>query len=396
MRDKVLYLSAFSPFSTIGGGNQRCTNLLGVLCKRYDVDVVVDFDDVQYIAPQYLDHARLLRIKDRPVSKATRLWRKIKVNTGLSPCEKLLMPSCLGRLKAMHKLLRTTNYKYVVVRYLFMIPYYRLYHVKNLIIDIDDLPAEKAKTTLLFNKKALSRWDKIRISHLDHLTQKLTRQALLTFSPNPKDTDLIPNCHYLPNVPIPDQREIRRHPSHRIIFIGSMSQDMNYTGVDHFITSIWPNLLSRHKTLEFHIIGKGTPSSYIKKWNKVPGVVLRGFVDDVFEEYMQASLAIAPIYTGAGTNIKVLEALMYQVPCVVTRFAYRGFESALRPGKDIVVTDSDVDFETAINRLLSDNKMATEISLNGQQAVNREFGMEKLSSCFYSAVDELENAHKSQ
>ena len=87
---------------------------------------------------------------------------------------------------------------------------------------------------------------------------------------------------------------------------------------------------------------------------------------------------------------------MYQVPCVVTRFAYRGFESALRPGKDIVVTDSDVDFETAINRLLSDNKMATEISLSGQQAVNREFGMEKLSSCFYSAVDELENAHKSQ
>lgn len=41
-RDRILYLPGFSPFSTVGGENQRCHFLLKALLCKFDVDVIVD------------------------------------------------------------------------------------------------------------------------------------------------------------------------------------------------------------------------------------------------------------------------------------------------------------------------------------------------------------------
>lgn len=389
MKDKVLYISAFNPFSPIGGGNQRCFNLLKVLCERYAVDVVIDFDKfIPDSICKYRD-VKVLNLETKPTPIVSRIIHRLKSIMGLIQYERFLIPSNLSRAKSLHILLKQNEYKFVIIRYIYMISYYRLYDVGNMILDIDDLPTQKFQSELLFNNQFLTKKEKKKLKQLSIIQKKIAEKALISFLPDKKHLHYFNNCHYLPNIPIEPHTDIIRRPSTKIIFVGSMNQNMNYNGVDHFVTNIWPHIFRKHSDFEFHIIGKGTPNQYVQKWKKIHGVKLRGFVDDLFAEYMQAYLAVTPIYNGAGTNIKVLESLTYKCPVVVTRFAYRGFENILIPGKDILIADSDIEFISVVNFLIENHYIAEEIANNGHLVVKKEYTMRELSNCFYKAIDSL-------
>jgi len=52
-------------------------------------------------------------------------------------------------------------------------------------------------------------------------------------------------------------------------------------------------------------------------------------VNDLDETYRQAALTIAPIYSGGGTNIKILESLAYGRACITIPHCADAFQADL-------------------------------------------------------------------
>lgn len=379
MKDKVLYLPGFSPFSTNGGGNQRCHLILKALEEIYDVDLIVDFDEISpEIISTYKNEMPGVNVIDFPqvqeVSLADRISRKLKtILNPLSP--ESLMSTNLQKYKLLHNLIESNNYKWVITRYLFMVPYYRLYNLENLVVDIDDIPYKKMESMLKFKHGVLTQADLKTIKRYKDVSHKTAEMAKILFLPDQNDCILFPGSHYLPNIPLEPKNKYVREPEFRIMFVGSMTQDMNYEGVDHFIKQIWPKILKINPELEFHVIGRGAPEKLAESWYHIPGVKLRGFVEDIDLEYSQSIAAIAPIYTGAGTNIKVLEAISHKCPIVTSRFAMRGFNDDFIHMKDILIANNDSEFANYVNLLVNDRLLNSSIADSGYRKITEKYSL---------------------
>lgn len=393
MREKVLYLSGFSPFSINGGGNQRCKLILDALLTKFDVDVVVDFepvniDDISGFSNDNKESGKvnLIDIQD---DKSTHLFERLirKALLKYFPQSlQQLMPTNVWRYRKIHKLIEQHNYKWIVVRYLAGVTYHKLYKFQKLVIDIDDIPYLKLESNLRMEHGELSDIDLKKIKRMQSISDRIASMAAVNLLPDKNYCTHFKNCHYLPNIPIRTSTTIQRFPENRIIFVGSMTQDMNFKGVDRFIDKIWPFVKQKNPDIVFHIIGRGTPDEYRKKWQKNNGVLVRGFVDDIDKEYAKAIAAVAPIYTGAGTNIKVLEALQKGCPIVVTPFAMRGFEDIFTDEEHLMIGTDDNEFIDKLDLLIKDSETNQRISRQGVAAVNKEYSFERFCDLLLEAI----------
>ena len=129
---------------------------------------------------------------------------------------------------------------------------------------------------------------------------------------------------------------LARHPSKSyeragkqekmLMTVGLMGYEPNSEGVEWFVDNIWPAVHARYPELTYEIAGGGMPERLKAKFATVPNVKVLGFVDDPDVVYSRASAVVAPILSGAGTCIKVMEALLRGRKVLATDVACRGYD----------------------------------------------------------------------
>jgi glycosyltransferase involved in cell wall biosynthesis len=82
-----------------------------------------------------------------------------------------------------------------------------------------------------------------------------------------------------------------------------------------------------------------------------PGVEVVGAVEDLTPEYDQASFAVVPIKEGAGTKIKVAEALAFGRAVIAYQHSVRGYELVL--GKGLLSASNDEEMVAACLELFA-------------------------------------------
>ena len=80
-----------------------------------------------------------------------------------------------------------------------------------------------------------------------------------------------------------------------------------------------------------------------------------------------------------GINIKVLESYAYGRTCVLTPFAYRGYEDCLENGASVCVAKSPDDFARACIDLLLDPALRDRLAAAGHSPVLRDFSFERFA-----------------
>jgi glycosyltransferase involved in cell wall biosynthesis len=100
-------------------------------------------------------------------------------------------------------------------------------------------------------------------------------------------------------------------------------------------------------------------------------VLVTGQVNDVLPYFAAADLAVNPIRTGGGMQVKLLEFLAAGLPTVTTPIGARGL--AARTGEHLVIADLE-SFPAAIEHLLQDEDAAVRIGLQGQKFVEERHG----------------------
>ena len=134
----------------------------------------------------------------------------------------------------------------------------------------------------------------------------------------------------LPNAPLPPPHEIPPPSSGSdLLFVGVGNYKPNVDGVRWFIENCWPTIHARHPDSRLRLVGRGRWQLDADFIAAADGVVFVGEVDSLFAEYGRARAAIAPIFAGSGSKIKVIEACSYGRPVIATTHAMRGFGNDL-------------------------------------------------------------------
>jgi glycosyltransferase involved in cell wall biosynthesis len=100
-------------------------------------------------------------------------------------------------------------------------------------------------------------------------------------------------------------------------------------------------------------------------------VEVTGAVPSAFADIAAAAIVIAPLRTGSGTRIKILEAWAAGRPIVATPLAAEGLR--VQNGSNIVLAEDSAGFAAAVARLLSDPVGTQRIALAGRHTFERHY-----------------------
>ena len=103
-----------------------------------------------------------------------------------------------------------------------------------------------------------------------------------------------------------------------------------------------------------------------------------GFVSDLRGLYARSRVVCAPILSGAGTRIKIIEAAMYGKPTVATRIGAEGLE--FRDGHELLLRDDARSFANACVELLANDSLCERLGLATHEAAVRYYSRAKIEA----------------
>ena len=140
-----------------------------------------------------------------------------------------------------------------------------------------------------------------------------------------------------------------RSGSPTLLFVGSMGYEPNRAAVAWFARRVLPVIRRHRPDSVFRVVGSGPPPA--PELVQLDGVEAVGTIEDVGDELRRAAAAVIPIPWGAGTRIKILEAVAHRVPVVSTTVGAEGL--GLSGGQHVLLADDVDGFAGACLRALA-------------------------------------------
>ena len=257
------------------------------------------------------------------------------------------------------------------------------------IVDTHDLPTEYYTSRL---SSGVSGWGERLVlgRHLRQLRRAMppifrscyaafVSKAEDRYFPGLEDAVVLPNIPFVPETPSASRElEVLANDDGKTIFmLAACSHKPNSDGVDAFVRHIWPGVRQAVPDARFRVAGSGISEAQAARWSAVRGVEVVGFERNLDEAYARATITVAPVFWGAGTNIKVLESFAYGRTCVVTPFAHRGYEASLRHKESLLVGLDARGFRDACVALLQDPDMRHRLAVTGQRIVEKNYTFDR-------------------
>lgn len=161
-----------------------------------------------------------------------------------------------------------------------------------------------------------------------------------------------------------------------MLFFGTLNYEPNADGIIWFSREILPQVRSAVADTRLRIVGKDPPDR-VQRLADLPGVELVGFVPDVRHELWSAALSIAPLRSGGGTRLKILESLAARCPVVSTSIGAEGLP--LVDGESLIIADTAEAFAVGITRLLRDPAFGARLGDNGQAVIAQRYDWQPIA-----------------
>lgn len=131
-------------------------------------------------------------------------------------------------------------------------------------------------------------------------------------------------------------------------FVGALDYEPNSDAVLWFIDQVLPEVRSRLPEARFRVVGRGAGGLGLSR--VPPGVEIVGEVADLQPELEAADVSVVPIRLGAGTRLKVIEAMANHIPIVTTQVGCEGI--ALSDGVHALIANHPRHFADGCLRVL--------------------------------------------
>lgn len=160
-----------------------------------------------------------------------------------------------------------------------------------------------------------------------------------------------------------------------ILFLGNLSYLPNKNAVQYLVEKIMPLLTQRKANIKVNIAGGSTLSENSRM--NTPQINYSGWVKDSRVAYAETVLFVAPLFTGAGLQNKLLEAMSMGIPCIATSIANASLHA--KPNEEIMIADDAEAFVDCIIYLLENEEKRRQLQVNATKFIQDNYTWESVN-----------------
>lgn len=157
------------------------------------------------------------------------------------------------------------------------------------------------------------------------------------------DVHRVPNGYLLPQAIDGPAPQI----DHRLLFAGNLTYRPNLEALQILIDRVMPVLRQEVPDAQLRVVGAVTPD--VERWLRDPAVAFLGRVESI-ETELRGAICTAPLMSGGGTRIKIVEAFAHRAPVVATTVGAEGLDVV--DGEHLIIRDDPVQFAHACVELM--------------------------------------------
>lgn len=163
------------------------------------------------------------------------------------------------------------------------------------------------------------------------------------------------------------------YSSNTLCFIGAFNWEPNIEAINWFLADLNP-LIQLSIPIKVEIAGKDGASVFKNMNDNFNSVHFKGFVENPIDFLKSNGVFIAPMKSGSGVKIKVLEAMSIGLPCVLTPKAAEG----LNLPSNYPICKTNQDFIKTCIELASNQNKREELGKLGYAFIQSNFGFESV------------------
>lgn len=393
---KFLLLTYTTPFLPKNGSEQRTAHLYKALSEKAHTDIVLINAQRRNALPIRSD-SKIIEIQHtEPSPFFVRMLQKIskKLSTAalyLFYGHNLYTHTALS--STIQEICREGQYDIIISRYIYPAVHSGIlkYH-KNVFVDFDDHPLQAYYACNFKNKCKNIIYYLLFINYLTIMKVKFytfQKQVQHIWLSNAKQC-VRKNSSVLINIPIFGVNTLitkDKQKEFTVLFVGLLLHPPNKEGVDYFIKHVWTSLIKKNQHISLRIVGAGVDTDDKYNWELHHGVIVVGQVDILLEEYKKADITVAPLYSGSGTNIKLLESAALGIPCVASSFATRGYEWLHEQDFIHLCSDTDTSYAENIAYFIDNPNAIKEIGEKLQIIIKQQYTYDVFKKQLYDSLN---------
>jgi sugar transferase (PEP-CTERM/EpsH1 system associated) len=378
----VLFLSPWLPWPPFGGALIRILETLRCVSRRHRVTLLTLLRDPEQ--RQYVKDLDGLceRIVTSPLSDAT-LEVLGRLSTGFLRGRPLIQNMHYDRNLAeqVRRLTSLNRYDIIHVEFSFMAPYMQfvspgsqarsvlvMHNVESLRFRRELRFAKGARRLALLTDHLFFRsWEEQCLRRFDAiLAVSRLEEAWIREKAPAAIVECVPN-----GVDVAQFQPAERHERSRtVVFTGLMNYPPNIDAVTWFCDAVLPIIHRTHPDIQFSIVGD-KPTRPVLALGQRRGVTVTGRVPDVRPHVADCLALIVPLRSGAGTRLKILEAMAMRRPVVSTNLGAEGLDVV--PGRHILLGDTPEDLARHVVSLIESPELADRLGSAGRDLVQTTY-----------------------
>jgi len=375
---RILFISRWFPYPPDNGSKIRIFNLLKQLSRRHDITLLS-------FAQGQVSKKRLTHMEHYCHRVHTAQYREfrptgLKALLGLFSARPRSVIDTFSRdmLSLVHKQSINNRFDVVIASQVDSVPY-------ALLINHTPRVLEEVELSIIYEQFARQRSIASKARYgltwwkLSHYMAQILHNFKGCTVVSEKERDLVmsikPSCDVLTVVPNgidlkSNTGEFGTPRPDTLIYNGALTYSANFDAMEFFLREIFPLVKAQHSDVNLRITGNhnAVPIERLPLGN---GAKLTGYLDDIRPAVAQSWAVVVPLRVGAGTRVKILEAMALGTPVISTSKGAEGLE--VIDGKNILIADDPDDFAECILRLLKDEDLRAKLSANGRQLVEKRY-----------------------
>jgi len=384
---RILMISPYLPWPLYGGGPVRIFNILKELSHRGHRIALLAGQGDKLLEPDNIlnSFCEEIYLYNLPVQSSFSFFLRSFFSPQPYPALRFLSNSLR---KNFSHLLNNRTFDLIWVNFLIMLDTLSLPAIKNIPLVLDQIESDELlwqeyirngnffqKVFAYLNLKKVKRIEKKLFKYVDVILCVSEIENNFTKSRAPQGTEVWTVPNGVDTKFFNPTRLFSKKETNSILLCSSFGVQRNIDAAIWFTKKIFPKIQEQIPDAEFWIIGS-YPTSEIRQLNLISGVHVTGTVNEIRDYYLKGKVFVAPYRFGAGTKLKVLEAMAMGLPIVATEVGCQGID--VINGQHLLIANTETEFSERVIELLGNPQLAQKLAAAGRALVEQKYNWKKI------------------
>jgi len=160
--------------------------------------------------------------------------------------------------------------------------------------------------------------------------------------------------------------------------LGAMDWQPNIDAVNWVLENIFPSILKSTDDFTFYIAGKNMGKNFFDI--QTSQFIVAGEIESASDFIQKHDVLIAPIFSGGGMRVKIVEAMQAGKVVITTSLGAAGIPTNHNNEPCILIAETPNEFCYFIEKCITDFEFRERLSTNSKLAIENIFGFENIAS----------------